>query len=139
MDIIKGIGKQLAKILVKPTIYRENQPQSFQEPSFYVYEISTLIKDEIANYELRTHRFCVVYFPDSKKDVNKQLDAMRDTLLDNFLVIDDVNLKLYERKCEINDGALNFTFKVRYRIERTQDETDMQKIQHKEKIKLWLK
>nr|DAP21901.1 MAG TPA: tail completion protein [Caudoviricetes sp.] len=131
MDIIKGIGKQLAKILDKPTIYRENQPQGFKEPSFYVYEISTLSKDEITNYEMRTHRFCVVYFPDSKKDVNKQLDTMRDTLLDNFLVIDDVNLKLYERKCEPIDGTLNFTFKVRYRGKYEQTDTPMNALSQK--------
>ncbi|WP_251855329.1 phage tail terminator family protein [Enterococcus italicus] len=131
MDIIKGIGKQLAKIVSGAVIYRENQPQGFKEPSFYVYEISTLAKDEITNYEMRTHRFCVVYFPDSKKDVNKQIDAMRDTLLDNFLVIDDVNLKLYERKCEPIDGALNFTFKVRYRGKYEQEATPMNALNQK--------
>lgn len=131
MDIIKGIGKQLAKIVSGAVIYRENQPQGFKEPSFYVYEISTLSKDEISDYEMRTHRFCVVYFPKIDKDINKQLDTMRDTLLDNFLVIDDVNLKLYERKCEPIDGALNFTFKVRYRGKYEQPNTPMNALSQK--------
>lgn len=131
MDIIKGIGKQLAKIVSGAVIYRENQPQGFKEPSFYVYEISTLSKDEITNYEMRTHRFCVVYFPKTDKDINKQLDTMRDTLLDNFFVIDDVNLKLYDRKCESIDGVLNFTFKVRYRGKYEQADTPMNALNQK--------
>ena len=131
MDIIKGIGKQLAKIVSGTTIYRENQPQGFKEPSFYVYEISTLSKDGITGYEMRSHRFCVVYFPKTDKDINKQLDTMRDTLLDNFLVIDDVNLKLYERKCEPIDGVLNFTFKVRYHGRYEQPNTSMNALNQK--------
>ena len=123
MDIIKGIGKQLSKIVSGAVIYRENQPQGFKEPSFYV--------DEITDYEMRTHRFCVVYFPKIDKDINKQLDTMRDTLLDNFFVIDDVNLKLYERKCEPIDGVLNFTFKVRYRGRYEQSNTQMNALSQK--------
>ncbi|MDN6030169.1 MAG: hypothetical protein L0I48_05380 [Lactococcus plantarum] len=134
MDIITGIGKQLSKIIPGINIYRENQPQGFKEPSFYVYEISTQSKDELTNYEMRMHRFCAVYFPKTDKNVNKQLATMRNTLLDNFLVIDDVNLKLYERKCEPIDGALNFTFKVRYRGQYVQESTPMNVLEQKGEI-----
>lgn len=80
---------------------------------------------------LKVKLYCVVYFPKTDKDINKQLDTMRDTLLDNFLVIDDVNLKLYERKCEPIDGALNFTFKVRYRGKYEQPDTPMNALSQK--------
>ena len=50
------------------------------------------------------------------------------------LVIDDVNLKLYERKCEPIDGALNFTFKVRYRGQYVQELTPMNALEQKGEI-----
>lgn len=129
MDIIKGIGKQLTKISPDKTIYRENQPQGFKESSFYVYEISSTDSPEINIYEMRKHRFCVVFFPKSDKDVNKQIEEMRNILLDNFLVIEGLNLRLLERKCEPIDGALNFTFRLRYRGKYEQESTPMKTLE----------
>lgn len=117
MDIMTAIGKAL-KVAIPDIkkIYREKTEQGFVGHSFYVYPIMERATAEIGNYEMRRLSYCVVYFPDeSKRDINRQLDEMRARLLDNVTYLPEVNLRLLDREAEPVDGALNFTFSVRYR------------------------
>lgn len=117
MDIMTAIGNAL-KVAIPDIkrIYREKTEQGFVGHSFYVYPIMERATAELENYEMRRLSYCVVYFPDeSKRNINQQLDEMRARLLDNVTHLPEVNLRLLDREVEPVDGALNFTFSVRYR------------------------
>ncbi|WP_071131364.1 phage tail terminator family protein [Enterococcus timonensis] len=119
MDITLAIANQLAVIMPDATIYREQQEQSFDEPSFYIYEISASSKGELMSYEARKHLYCVMWFPDSKQDdpgIKEQCENMRSKLLDEFQRLDEVSLTPFEKEAKIVDGALQFIFKLRYRV-----------------------
>lgn len=119
MDVTLAIANQLAKIVPDATIYREQQEQSFDEPSFYVYEINATSKGELMSYEARKHLYCVMWFPDSKQDdpgEKEQCEIMRSLLLDEFQRLDELSLAILDKEAKINDGALQLTFKLRYRV-----------------------
>lgn len=121
MDVTLAIANQLAKIVPDATIYREQQEQSFDEPSFYVYEINTTSKGELMSYEARKHLYCVMWFPDSKQDdpgIKEQCENMRSMLLDEFQRLDELSLAILDKEAKIIDGALQLTFKLRYRVAR---------------------
>lgn len=119
MDVTLAIANQLAEIVPDATIYREQQEQSFGEPSFYIYEISASSKGELMSYEARKHLYCVMWFPDSKQDdpgIKEQCENMRSKLLDEFQRLDVLSLAPLEKEAKIVDGALQFIFKLRYRV-----------------------
>lgn len=119
MDVTLAIANQLAKIVPDATIYREQQEQSFDEPSFYVYEINATSKGELMSFEARKHLYCVMWFPDSKQDnpgEKEQCENMRSLLLDEFRRLDELSLAVLDKEAKINDGALQLTFKLRYRV-----------------------
>ncbi|EOX2706470.1 DUF6838 family protein [Enterococcus faecalis] len=60
IDVTLNIANQLAEIVPDAIIYREQQEQSFEEPSFYIYEIQSNSKDELMDYQMRSHLYCVV-------------------------------------------------------------------------------
>lgn len=129
MDIMAAISYALKRAVPDiKKIYREKTEQGFVGHSFYVYPIFERAAAEISNYEMRRLSYCVVYFPDESDNdrlVNEQLDSMRAQLMASFTHLPEVNLKLLEREATPVDGALNFTFSVRYRGLYTQDETSM--------------
>lgn len=119
MDITVAIANQLLKIVPEATIYREQQEQSFDEPSFYVYEITATGGGEINSYEMRRHTFCVMWFPDSHSDdpgPREQCEIMREKLLDEFQRLDDSSIGVFAKEAKVIDGALQFTFRLRYRV-----------------------
>ena len=133
MDIMTAIGKAL-KVAIPDIkkIYREKTEQGFVGHSFYVYPITERATAEIGNYEMRRLSYCVVYFPDeSKRNINQQLDEMRARLLDAVTHLPEVNLRLLDREAEPVDGALNFTFSVRYRGIYEQDKNPMTSLTQK--------
>lgn len=133
MDIMTAIGKAL-KVAIPDIkkVYREKTEQGFIGHSFYVYPIIERATAEIGNYEMRRLSYCVVYFPDeSKREINRQLDEMRARLLANVTHLPGVNLRLLDREAEPVDGALNFTFSVRYRGIYEQDEIPMTSLTQK--------
>lgn len=118
MDITAAIANQLLKIEPEATIYREQQEQSFVEPSFYVYEITATGDGEISNFEMRKHTFCVMWFPDSRSEdpgPREQCEIMREKLLDEFQRLDDLSIGVFGKEAKTVDGALQFTFRIRYR------------------------
>ncbi|MDT2757349.1 hypothetical protein P7G51_08140 [Enterococcus asini] len=119
MDITAAIANQLLKIEPEATIYREQQEQSFDEPSFYVYEITATGDGEVNRYELRKHTFCIIWFPDSRLDdpgPREQCEIMREKLLDEFQRLDDLSIGVFGKEAKVIDGALQFTFRMRYRV-----------------------
>ncbi|WP_368251393.1 DUF6838 family protein [Enterococcus sp. 2201sp1_2201st1_B8_2201SCRN_220225] len=125
MDITAAIANQLLKIEPEATIYREQQEQSFVEPSFYVYEITATGVGEVNSYEMRKHTFCVMWIPDSRLDnpgPREQCEIMREKLLDEFQRLDNLSIGVFGKEAKTVDGALQFTFRMRYRV-TPEDET----------------
>ena len=125
MDITAAIANQLLKIVQGVTIYREQQEQSFVEPSFYVYEITATGEGEVNSYEMRKHTFCIMWFPDSRIDdpgPREQCEIMREKLLDEFQRLDELSIGIFGKEAKTVDGALQFTFRMRYRV-TPEDET----------------
>lgn len=121
MSITTAIANQIDKIIPNATIYIENQEQKFAEPSFYIYEIMSDSKDELMRQEMRKHLYCVMWFPDSSLDepgVKEQCENMRTRLLDELSFLDDLSIKLMDREAKIEQEALNFTFKLRYKVRK---------------------
>lgn len=133
MDIMTAIGNALKMAIPDiKKIYREKTEQGFVGHSFYVYPIFERAAAEISNYEMRRLSYCVVYFPDeSKRNVNEQLDTMRAQLMASFTHLPEVNLRLLDREATPVDGALNFTFSVRYRGLYEQERTPMTSLTQK--------
>lgn len=133
MDIMTAIGYALKRAVPDiKKIYREKTEQGFVGHSFYVYPIFERAAAEISNYEMRRLSYCVVYFPDeSKRNVNEQLDIMRAQLMASFTHLPEVNLRLLDREATPVDGALNFTFSVRYRGLYEQERTPMTSLTQK--------
>lgn len=119
MDVTAAIANQLLKIEPGATIYREQQEQSFDEPSFYVYEITATGDGEVNRYEMRKHTFCIMWFPDSRLDdpgPREQCEIMREKLLDEFQRLDELSIGAFSKEAKVVDGALQFTFRNRYRV-----------------------
>lgn len=118
MDITAAIANQLLKIEPEATIYREQQEQSFDEPSFYVYEITATGDSEVNRYEMRKHTFCIMWFPDSPLNdpgPREQCEIMREKLLDEFQRLDELSIGVFGKEAKMVDGALQLTFRMRYR------------------------
>ncbi|EJC6460070.1 hypothetical protein QLI93_001605 [Listeria monocytogenes] len=138
MDITLAIADKLASIVPSATIYREHQEQAFDEPSFYVYEIMADSKANLMDYQTRKHLYCVMWFPDSKKDnmgIREQCEIMRSKLLDEFDMIDSLSLKLLDKEAKIESDALHFTFKLRYRVQKEQPRNEMKQLSQNGGIK----
>lgn len=119
IDVTLAIANELSRILPDAVIYRENQEQGFEEPSFYIYEIMADSKGELMAYESRKHLYCVMWFPDRLSDdpgVKEQCEKMRSKLLDEFCRLDDLSVGLLDREARIESQALHFTFTLRYRV-----------------------
>lgn len=124
IDVTLAIANELSRIVPDAVIYRENQEQGFEEPSFYIYEIMADSKGELMAYESRKHLYCVMYFPDRSLDdpgVKEQCEKMRSKLLDEFRRLDDLSVGLLDRESRIESQALHFTFALRYRVAPVDD------------------
>ncbi|WEL48782.1 hypothetical protein P0G38_06900 [Enterococcus casseliflavus] len=124
IDVTLAIANELSRIVPDAVIYRENQEQGFEEPSFYIYEIMADSKGELMAYESRKHLYCVMWFPDRSVDdpgVKEQCEKMRIKLLDEFRRLDDLSVGLLDREARIESQALHFTFTLRYRVAPVDD------------------
>ena len=138
IDVTLAIANELSRIVPDAVIYRENQEQGFQEPSFYIYEIMADSKRELMSYENRKHLYCVMWFPDTKTDdpgVKEQCEKMRGKLLDEFNRLDDLSVGLLNREAKIESGTLNFTFKIIYRVALESEITKINSFEQKGGLK----
>lgn len=123
MDLIKEIAKELKKLFPGTHIYRESIKQSFKTPSFYVYEVNATSSYELADYQKRTRNYCVMFFPDSTKDLKlkQQCADVEAVLLDEFDFLNDVKLKIKDREFKMIDDDLQLLFKLEYRVAKEKD------------------
>jgi len=132
MEITRAIADQVAKIVPDATIYVENQEQAFEEPAFYIYEITATSKDNLMDYQQRKHLYCITWFPDSKSDdpgIREQCENMRSLLLDEFSFIDSLSLKALDKEVKIEGDVLIFTFKLQFRVKQQNEIANMQNLE----------
>ena len=138
MDIIHAIATELQKAVPNAVFYREQTEQRFVSPSFYLYEIEGKGTPEIGPYELRKHQFCLVYFPDENVDdpgPREQCGQMEELLLNQFNRISELSLAVLDKETRIEEGALQFTFRTRYRGVNTKPEIKMETVDAKGGLK----
>lgn len=119
MDIIQAIANKIAQFVPDATIYRESIEQGFEAPSFYIHSINGTSKDELMEYQMRRESFCIMYFPDTNNEdvgVREQCMMMERQLYDNMDYLPDYNLKIKGKDSQIVEEALQFKFKVSYRV-----------------------
>lgn len=138
IDVTLAIANELSSIVPDAVIYRENQEQGFEEPSFYIYEIMADSKGELMAYESRKHLYCVMWFPDRSLDdpgIKEQCEKMRSKLLDEFRRLDDLSVGLLDREARIESQALHFTFALRYRVAPVDDTPKLETFEHRGGLK----
>lgn len=133
MEITRAIADQVATIILGATIYIEKQEQGFDEPSFYIYEITATSKDNLMDYQYRKHLYCITWFPNSKSDnpgVREQCENMRSLLLDEFDFINNLSLKVLDKEAKTEGDVLVFTFKLQFRVKKQTVPNNMQNLEH---------
>lgn len=124
MDIIQAIANKIAQFVPDATIYRESIEQGFEAPSFYIHSINGTSKDELMKYQMRRESFCIMYFPDANNEdvgVREQCMMMERQLYNNMDYLPDFNLKIKDKDSQIIEEALQFKFKVSYRVVNVDD------------------
>lgn len=126
--MINEIADKLALIFGEDTvIYAENQPNGFQEPSFYVHKVLTSATHEFAGYQAKTDSYQIIFFagddnPNQKMiDVEEQLVAEFD-YVDRFLV---VNRSFTPNTTE---RTLDFQFDLKGRVYNTDEGEKMKRL-----------
>ena len=110
-EIIKGICKKLYETFGSDCkIYKENIPQGFTEPCFYIQHIQTFNHKKLANRYLRVNHFNVMYFPSKG---NRQMEETHDVIEKLFLSLEEIfvldNLvRGAKMSPEIVDNVLHF-------------------------------
>lgn len=119
IEITSAIVNELKRIMPDATIYREYPEQGINGPAFFIYEEKSESQKELMAYESRRHDYCVMWFPDRKSTISgthEQCEQMRSQLLDKFQRLTDLALGLFNKETKIEEGALRFTFALRYRV-----------------------
>lgn len=122
-NTIEEIAEKLQEIFGEDTVvYAENQPNGFQEPSFYVCNTYTSAKYELDNYQFIVENFQVIYFA-SEDGANSQLSEVSKKLLAGFSYVGK-DLALGKTcTADSTEKTLNFEFYLQRRY-ATIDEKD---------------
>ena len=110
LNIIERIGELLQSIAPDITVYRENQREGFDEPSFFVSQINTTLIPEMFKRQNRKYSYQIVYFP-TIEHPKTDMESMQGTLLDNFIQLDNF-ATIRNRDFAVVDGTLTLTFEV---------------------------
>lgn len=108
-EIVKGIAKKLSETF-DCKIYKENIPQGFEKPCFYIQHVQTFNSKKLANRYLRQNYFDVMYYPkDSYKENSEIYDVIEKLFLclEEIFVLDNL-VRGVKMSPEIVDGVLHF-------------------------------
>ncbi|APX72713.1 hypothetical protein M5C72_06280 [Companilactobacillus allii] len=131
--MIDLIGKELAKLFPNIPIYRENQKGGFQEPSFFIEKVITVVEPELFDIQMRNYNYQLVYFPklDEPKD---DMEMMEEILLDSFNLLTDYAVIRNRNFKQSDDNTLLLTFNVQVRAHKIDNTTKQQNMKFKGKI-----
>ena len=108
-EITKGIAKKLSENF-DCKVYKENIPQGFEKPCFYIQHVQTFSHKKLANRYLRENHFDVMYFPKDNYKENSDIYNTSETLflcLEEIFVLDNL-VRGVKMSPEIVDGVLHF-------------------------------
>lgn len=136
MDLTRDIALSLARI-APIKIYREKIEQNFEEPAFYIQELTSTPSYNLMNRDRFSHLFVVHYFPDTKRsDIFEQCEKMREKLMTEFRWISSARLKPLNREVKITeDGVLKMTFSLKYRVAYQEEFEPMTNLESTEGVK----
>lgn len=117
MDITVATINELAMLFPSGTFYREQVEQGFQEPSFYVHQVSAKTDSLLATRQLNKQMLSITYFPDTDAgNLNRQLQEVAETLTNEFRFIHDLKLHVFDKDIHIENNVIVFTFYVKYTV-----------------------
>ena len=108
-EIVKGIAKKLSETF-DYKIYKENIPQGFEKPCFYIQHVQTFNSKKLANRYLRQNYFDVMYYPKDSYKENSEIYDVTEKLflcLEEIFVLDNL-VRGVKMSPEIVDGVLHF-------------------------------
>lgn len=110
-EIIKGISKAIYDEFGDGyKIYKENIPQGFSEPCFYIRHVQTFNSKKLANRYYRQNHFDVMYYPKDTYSENSDIHNVAEKLfliLEEIFVLDN-SVRGVKMSPEIVDGVLHF-------------------------------
>ena len=110
-DIIKGIAAALNKAFGDEcTIYKEDVPQGFKEPCFYILHIQGETVPYLTGRYLKKNRFDIHYFPSNSVREKTEMYEVENNLhfaLEYINVLDNL-VRGTKMSTEIVDGVLHF-------------------------------
>lgn len=110
-EIIKGISKKLSESFGSDyKIYKENIPQGFKKPAFYIHHVRTSNEKKLSGRYHRRNYFDVIYFPsDGYKDNFEMADVAEKLFLSlEYIFVLDNPVMGSKMSPEIVDDTLHF-------------------------------
>lgn len=126
-EIVKGISKKLHETFGSEyAIYKENIPQGFKEPCFFIQHVQTFSNRKLANRYFRENQFDVMFFPkdDNKKNFNThEVSESLFLSLEYIFVLDNL-VRGVKMSPEIVDGVLHFFVNYDMFVKRPDEENN---------------
>lgn len=132
--IVDGISVKLNETFGdKYTIYSEEIKQGFQEPCFFIVLLNPSKKQLVGQRYEREHYFDIHFFPSDKFNMNQQINAVADELLDamEYITVNDNLVRGTNMKFETVDNVLHFFVSFNFIIRKVPtDELHMMETLH---------
>lgn len=111
LTIIERVADEIARIFPNATIYTENQPDGFSEPSFFIEKIGTSASRELFNRQARNQTYQVIYFP-NPDNPKTDMERVEDCLLSGLLELKDYAPLRHIEVIQQEDNTLIYKFEV---------------------------
>ena len=135
-DVYKGISAECKSIIPNVKVYRDNTPQNFKMPAFFVEIIDYDPGRSINGKQRVSAQFDLQYFPDGDlTEYKTKCIQMQEELSRHFHVLEG-SFYVKDRSFKVTvDDVLHFQFKVEYTEAYITDETLMQELETNTNLK----
>jgi len=128
-DVHNGIKAECKVVVPGIKVYRDNIPQNFITPSFFVELIDFTPARSINDKQRITAQFDLQYFPDGDPTEYKtKCIKMQEELSRHFHVLEG-SFYVKDRSFKVTDDVLHFQFTVDYTEAFIVDGTPMQELE----------
>lgn len=124
-DIKQAIVNKLKELYPGYTVYDEDVPQNFRKPSFLITVIEQDYSKRLNNRYRSSLSFDIAYFSDKKTEIKGDCLLVQLNLLRSFDLIGTYRVK--NKKANITDNVLHFTFDINYSEMKIEEFIKMQK------------
>lgn len=126
--MINEIADKLALIFGEDTvIYAENQPDGFQEPSFYVHKVLTSAVRELAGYQAKTDSYQIIFFAGDDNPNQKMIDV-EERLVAEFDYVGHFLAVNRSFTPNATERTLDFQFDLKGRVYNTDEGEKMKRL-----------